>query len=140
MLPRHLRRVEVAIDAVEHELMVVARHLEDSALLLPGTLFEEDFAQYLLFLLMIVVVLDVVIMRLVEHRIAIVVAVRILIADAPRLTECLVRVERRSALLVLASDEKYAFVEAADDRYLRRRSLLCLALLLLRIRLGLLLR
>lgn len=50
-------------------------------LVLSGALFEEDLAQDLFLLLVGVVVLDVVIARGIEHRVVVVVAVRISVPD-----------------------------------------------------------
>lgn len=119
LLPGLLLHVVLPIDAVEHELVAA----EDSALFLLRALLEEDLAQHILLLLVRVVVLHIVVMRLIEDRIAVVVAVRILVADASGLAECLVWIKRHGALLVLAGDQKYTFVEPADDWDFRRWSL-----------------
>lgn len=103
LLPGKFSRIVLPVDAVKHEL-VVARHRKYAALLLPCAFLEEHFPEHILLLLVRVIVLYIVIMWLVEDRIAVMVAVRVLVTDSPRLAERLVRVERYGALLVLARD------------------------------------
>lgn len=63
----------------------VGRAVVNPAFLLLRAFLEKRLAQHILLFLMGVVVLDVVVVRLVEHAVGVVVAVRILVPDPSRL-------------------------------------------------------
>ena len=72
------------------KLAVLTRHgasVVDSLLLFLGTFLEEDLAQHVFLLLVRVIIFDVVVVWLVEHAVRVVIAVWILIANSPRLTQ-----------------------------------------------------
>ena len=95
-----------------------------------GTLFEENFPEHVLLLLMSIVILDIVVVRLVENTIRVVVAVRIFVPNPTSLRHGGVRVDATDSLysclhwililVVLARYKKYSLMEATDDRNLRR--------------------
>ena len=61
-------------------------------LFLFSALFEEYLSKDVLFLLVGIVVLHIIVMRLIENIVSIMIAVRILVANAPSLTNARVRI------------------------------------------------
>lgn len=104
-------------------------------LLLLGALLEEYLPEHILFLLVRVIVLDIVVMRLIEHAVGVVIAIWILVSDSPGLahrgvwvhateTGCATRsVEhltgRSVAVVTLTGNEQYPLMEAAYHWNLR---------------------
>ena len=139
-------RGEVAIIIIEHGATIVK-----PLLFLLGAFFKEYLAENILLLLVGVVILHIVIMWLVEHRVRVVVAVWILVADPASLTHRRVWVDtypigspwHLTWLLAIASLACYkqdAFVETADHWNLWLSLLLCCCCCLSCCRLGLRLR
>lgn len=94
LLPRNLGR---SVDAAMGKSELLLNRKDSLAavqafLLLLGALFKEHFAQDIFLFLVGVVVLDVVVVRLVEHAVRIVVAVRVFVSDSPGVRHARVRV------------------------------------------------
>ena len=130
LLPRHFTapkhpRVPSSPNRSKRAVRKDLRPAVQAFLFFLGTLLEEDFPEHVLFLLMSIVILDIIIVRLVEHTIRVVVTVRILVTDPASLRHGGVRVDAADALysglhwilvlVVLTRYKKYTLMEATDN-------------------------